>query len=84
MKFVFTVAENEDFVAGRVRGQSMRVDEDTQKERSQFGEAVNDWRSPNTAGHVSLSPRVGDEHEGAEHGHDDDNDDNSNDVRVAA
>ncbi|OAD57333.1 hypothetical protein WN48_02259 [Eufriesea mexicana] len=47
--------ENEDFVAGRVRGQSMRVGEETRKERSQFGEAVNDCRSPNTAGHVSVS-----------------------------
>lgn len=33
----------------------MRVGQETRKERSQFGEAINDCQSPNTAGHVSVS-----------------------------
>lgn len=49
------LTENDDFVAGRVRGQSMRVGQETREERSQFGEAINDCQSPNAAGHVSVS-----------------------------
>lgn len=35
----------------------MRVGVETREEDSQLGEAVNDWRSPNTAGHVSAGWR---------------------------
>lgn len=35
----------------------MRVGEETREEDSQLGEAVNDWRSPNTAGQVSTGWR---------------------------
>ncbi|KAK1133458.1 hypothetical protein K0M31_011265 [Melipona bicolor] len=52
---VLAVVENDDSVAGRARGQSMRAGEETRKERSQFGEPVNDCQSPNAAGHVSVS-----------------------------
>ena len=51
------LAENGDSVTGRVGRQSMRVGVETRGKDSQLGEAVNDWRSPNTAGQVSTGWR---------------------------
>lgn len=34
---------------------SMRASEEKRKARSQLDEAVNDWESPNTAGHVAVA-----------------------------